>query len=26
LNGCSMRLDLTGDKQLNLEQTYETLY
>jgi hypothetical protein len=26
LNGCSIRLDLTGDKQLNLERTYETLY
>src|SRR5437660_536587 len=26
LNGCSMRLDLTIDKQLNLSWTYETLY
>jgi hypothetical protein len=26
LNGCSMRLDLTIDEQLNLSWTYETLY
>jgi hypothetical protein len=26
LNGCSMRLDLTIDEQLNLSWIYETLY
>src|SRR6266568_4664488 len=26
VNGCSMRLDLTIDEQLNLSWTYETLY